>query len=101
MAIFRERDDCQHFKNLLAEYAAKHHLAIYHWALMPNHFHHKKYDSEGFLFQGRFKSQPVQEDRLFVDVDAPRGDQAFVKKLVRKQGRLLPRRRGGVKVFVT
>ena len=30
------------------------------------HDHHRRYDSAGFLFQGRFKSQPIQKERYLL-----------------------------------
>lgn len=67
-------------------------MKIYHWVIMPNHYHflgeivvpeelssvmaginhgytryyHRKYGTAGFLWQGRFKSQPVEKDKYFL-----------------------------------
>jgi len=194
--LFHSDEDYQYFINLFSEYAKAQKVAIYHWVLMPNHYHllaefkepekmssvmaglsrayvhycHKKYNFVGHLWQGRFKSQPIQkelyifscgryiernpvkanivtnaweypyssaafyccdkkdnltnenplfsatfanesaerqnkykeylsafsaeEDGLFKDVEFPRGSKAFQKRLVRQEGRFLPRRRG-------
>ncbi|OGX19755.1 MAG: hypothetical protein A3K83_07530 [Omnitrophica WOR_2 bacterium RBG_13_44_8b] len=69
-------------------YSASAGLRIYHWVIMPNHYHlvleldeperlssvmagigrsyacyhHRNYMSAGYLWQGRFKSQPIQKD---------------------------------------
>jgi len=74
------------------DYKHKFKLNIYHWVVMPNHYHllleieeprnisrfmaglnraythyhHKKYYTCGFLWQGRFKSQPVQKERYLI-----------------------------------
>ncbi|MEI8349622.1 MAG: transposase [Candidatus Omnitrophota bacterium] len=86
--IFHKIEDYQYFIGLLSSYSAKHKFLIYHWVLMPNHYHivleieeptkissvmagiarayvhyhHKKYESAGYLWQGRFKSQPIQKE---------------------------------------
>ena len=91
-ALFHEAADYQHFVRLLVKYGAKHNIQFYHWALMENHYHlclelsipgalssimagiqrayvhyhHRKYQSAGFLFQGRFKSKPIQKERYLL-----------------------------------
>lgn len=86
--IFQESKDFGHFKTLLCEYGNRFDARIYHWAIMPNHYHlvfefkypeliskfmaglhrayshyyHKQYNAVGFLWQGRFKLQPIQKD---------------------------------------
>ena len=86
--IFHDDEDYQFFIHLLADYATIGKLSIYHWVLMPNHYHvvleldeptkisslmagigrsyacyhHRKYHSAGTLWQGRFKSQPIQKE---------------------------------------
>lgn len=86
--IFQESKDFDYFKTLLSEYSNKFDSKIYHWVIMPNHYHlvvefeypeliskfmaglhrayshyyHKQYDAVGFLWQGRFKLQPIQKD---------------------------------------
>lgn len=88
-ALFHDPDDHERFKALLARYAQEHRVSIYHWVLMPNHYHlclelqrpeglsrimagiqrayvhyhHRKHQMVGYLFQGRFKSQPIQKER--------------------------------------
>ncbi|ODS31825.1 MAG: hypothetical protein SCARUB_03037 [Candidatus Scalindua rubra] len=73
---------------ILSAYAKRNELRIYHWVLMPNHYHllleldeprklssimagigrsyvhyhHKTYQSAGHLWQDRFKSQPVDKE---------------------------------------
>ena len=87
-AIFHEPKDFAYFKELLCEYSSRFSSKIYHWVIMPNHYHlvieldcpeliskfmaglhrayshyyHKQYNSVGFLWQGRFKLQPIQKD---------------------------------------
>ena len=90
--IFHDEADYAYFEDLLARYAKAGELRIYHWALMSNHYHlclevpepehlsrifagmqrayvhyhHRKYHGAGFLFQGRFKSQPIQKERYLL-----------------------------------
>jgi putative transposase len=89
ISIFRSNEDFEHFRNLLMTYSTKFTMKIYHWVIMPNHFHllleietpesisafmaglakaysryhHKAYSASGYLWQGRFKLQPVQKER--------------------------------------
>ncbi|MCX5695146.1 MAG: transposase [Candidatus Omnitrophica bacterium] len=86
--IFQESKDFDHFKALLCEYSDRFDSKIYHWVIMPNHYHlvvefecpeliskfmaglhrayshyyHKQYNAVGFLWQGRFKLQPIQKE---------------------------------------
>lgn len=86
--IFQAPEDFHHFKSLLCEYRDRFDPKIYHWAIMPNHYHlviefeepeliskfmaglhrayshyyHKQYDTVGHLWQGRFKLQPIQKE---------------------------------------
>ena len=86
--IFQESEDFAHFKGLLCEYSKRFESKIYHWVIMPTHYHlvfefedpvviskfmaglhrayshyyHKQYDMVGFLWQGRFKLQPIQKE---------------------------------------
>lgn len=197
--IFRDDADCQCFCNILKKYIELFSLKIYHWAIMPTHFHlllellepeklskaiagitlsytkyfHKRYGGYGYLWQGRFKSRPIQkenyliscgryidvnpvkdklvpvaweysyssaryyclgiedgittpdplyeewgddtsqrqkkytefllayndaEDQKWDNMDFPIGDKEFIKRLQRKQGRCVSKRRGGLKV---
>ncbi|MFA5099943.1 MAG: transposase [Candidatus Omnitrophota bacterium] len=196
--IFRSDEDREYFCKILRKYIALFSLKIYHWVIMPTHFHllleifeperlskaiagislaytqyfHKRYGGCGYLWQGRFKSQPVQKENYliscgrYIDVnpvkgkivaaaaeyayssaryyclgiddgitvtdpmyeeigtekeqrqrkysdflmdysdvdgqrwenmDVPQGDKAFIRRLVRKDGRFVSRRRGGIK----
>ena len=87
--IFHDDEDYTHFKYLLSTYSRLKAMNVYHWVIMSNHYHllieitipeklssiiaginrgythyyHKKYKTAGFLWQGRFKSQPIQKDR--------------------------------------
>lgn len=198
--IFRWAEDFTHFTELLKFYSRKFKLRIYHWVIMSNHYHllleldepgllskimaglnraythyhHKTYKSSGLLWQGRFKSQPVQkenyiltcgryiernpvaaniagisqasdypyssarfyclgisdalttsdqlylelgnndferqvkykqflqnfdeeEEKLFANLETPAGNIEFIKRLVREDGRLVPRRVGNLR----
>ncbi|MCX5699858.1 MAG: transposase [Candidatus Omnitrophica bacterium] len=90
--IFQRPEDFKHFMELLRFYARKFNLRIYHWVIMSNHYHllleldepgllskimsglnraythysHKTYKSSGLLWQGRFKSQPVQKENYIL-----------------------------------
>lgn len=92
ISIFRSEDDFCHFMNLLKEYSAKFIMKIYNWVIMSNHFHlllelaepelvskfmaglakaysryhHKTYSASGYLWQGRFKLQPVQKENYLI-----------------------------------
>lgn len=196
-AIFKIEEDYQHFITLIIDYRLKFKVKIYHWVIMPNHYHllleidqpeyisklmagltraythyyHKTYQSVGFLWQGRFKLQPIQkerylfacgryiernpvranivlqaqdypyssarfycsavpdgitiedptfiefgtepiqrqiayneflhnfnteEEKAFANLENPQGDREFMRRLVKKDGRYLPRRRGRI-----
>lgn len=86
--IFHDAEDYQCFMGLLTAYSKDHNISIYHWVIMPNHYHllleigepekissvmsglarsytyrhHRKYHSAGYLWQGRFKSQPIDKE---------------------------------------
>lgn len=90
--IFHDEEDYRYFVSILSAYSDKNKIKIYHWVLMPNHYHilaefemsksissvmagmarayvhyyHRKYQSAGHLFQGRFKSQPVEKEAYFL-----------------------------------
>lgn len=92
ISIFRSEDDFGYFMNLLKEYSTKFIMKIYHWVIMSNHFHllleleepelvsrfmaglakaysryhHKTYSASGYLWQGRFKLQPVQKENYLI-----------------------------------
>lgn len=84
---------CPFFKLLISrQYRAEESVKIYHWVIMPTHFHllvemeepllisnlmsglthaytiyhHKKYLTRGFLWQGKFKLQPVQKEGYLI-----------------------------------
>jgi putative transposase len=199
--IFHDSADYGRFISLLRIYTARFYVKIYHWVLMPNHFHllleiadprqmskllagltvsytryhHGVHHSCGFLWQGRFQSQAVQKesyliacgryiernpvkagivrcaegyeyssarfycfgfcdgltsespeyndfgsnallrqesykkflsnkdqdnDELWDDMEKPRGTEEFMKKLVKTNGRILPRRAGRHEVII-
>ena len=86
--IFHKAQDYQAFLSILALAKARHPVKMFGFSLMPNHFHfvieashhqslsrfmqwlltshvrryHKHYGSSGHVWQGRFKSFPVQRD---------------------------------------
>jgi putative transposase len=90
--IFRDDQDYEFFISALRRYVKLFALRIYHWAVMPTHYHllleieepeslskaiagislsytqyfHKQYTGCGYLWQGRFKSQPVQKEKYLI-----------------------------------
>ena len=90
--VFNCSDDYLHFIYLLKEYSARFKIKLFHWVIMPNHYHllleindpenisscmaglnraythyhHKVYTTVGFLWQGRYKLQPVQKERYLL-----------------------------------
>lgn len=89
-AIFLDSQDCLQFLNILKQYKKEHNYEIYAYCLMDNHVHllikegdesisntmkrigikfvawyNKKYDRCGHLFQDRFKSEPVENEKYF------------------------------------
>lgn len=93
MTLFHKDADYQAFERILEEAKIKHPLRIYSYTIMPNHWHlilcpfkdgdisrfmrwltlthtnrwHAHYHSigSGHLYQGRFKSFPVESDQYF------------------------------------
>jgi putative transposase len=91
--IFFDDEDCNRFIHTLMEYKDVCGFKIYTYCLMENHMHlllheckellgtimrricssyvfwyNKKYDRIGYLFQDRFKSEPVEDDTYFLTV---------------------------------
>ena len=90
--VFKEKEDYDHFLKLVKRYKTRWGLVIYHWVLMINHFHllieiadprlltkvmagmlrsytayhHQKYSTCGYLWQGRYKSQPVEKENYLL-----------------------------------
>jgi len=90
--IFHQDCDFKRFLFLLRKYALSFDFLIYNWVIMSNHFHilielpipellpsimsgiqrsythyhHRTYDTYGYLWQGRFKEQAVQKDRYLL-----------------------------------
>ena len=90
--IFHDDQDYMYFKGLISGYAERMALRVYHWVIMSNHYHmlieldepermssvmagigrsyacyhHRKYKSAGYLWQGRFKSQPIQKELYLI-----------------------------------
>lgn len=91
--VFKQPEDYEYFCRLLRRYMNQYNFKIYHWVLIPNHFHleielnnnkmlskimagitrayvhyhHRKYNSSGYLWQGRFKSQPIQKSNYLIN----------------------------------
>lgn len=87
--IFHDDQDASYFLQTINRYKQKASFEVYHWCLMPNHFHllielsngyllskvvgacqqiyafyyHRRYKTAGRLFQNRFKSQAIQKER--------------------------------------
>lgn len=85
--IFHDAQDNSYFLKTLSRYKQTHAFSIYHWCLIPNHYHlvaefsqpniiskiigacqqiyvlyyHRKYRTAGKLFQNRFKSQAIEK----------------------------------------
>lgn len=91
--IFEDDTDRVRFLEKLVKVFAEHDIELHAWCLMSNHFHllvrsdldrlamamkhlnstyalyfNKRYGRVGHLFQGRFKSEPVGEDRYYLTV---------------------------------
>jgi putative transposase len=90
--LFAARTDKEHFKDLLIEYSHRFDFSIYHWVIMDNHYHlelepdepedlprimsgigrsythyyHKKYKTSGYLWEGRYKSQPIEKEQYLL-----------------------------------
>jgi REP-associated tyrosine transposase len=86
--VFQEEEDFRKYLEILGRYKAKEGFRLYHWVLMDNHVHlllgipengllakvmhginlsytawfNRKYRRVGHLWQGRFKSFPVEND---------------------------------------
>ncbi len=90
-AIFRDAQDRLMYLEALSRVKEEVQLTIYGFALMDNHVHlllregneplgtsmkrisisyaigfNRKYDRNGYLFQGRFRSEPVEDDAYFL-----------------------------------
>ncbi len=91
--LFEENEDCTKFIQTLQKYREICKYRLYAYCLMGNHLHlllmegteplenvmrricssyvlwyNKKYDRVGYLFQDRFKSEPVEDDGYFLTV---------------------------------
>jgi len=92
--IFRKEADYEDFERILGDGLARYNVRLYSYVLMPNHWHiilrpnrhgemgeflrwvtvthtmryHAHYRTSGHLYQGRFKSFPIQNDGHFVTV---------------------------------
>lgn len=90
--IFHYKEDYQYFIKLLSYYSTKFKAYIYHWVIMPNHYHilieiqdpaglskmmaglgrsyvyyyQKQYKLGGHIWQGRFKSQPIEKEKYLL-----------------------------------
>ena len=92
--VFHKSQDYEAFLSLLTEAKKRHRVKIFGFCVMPNHFHlvlepahqtalsqfmqwlltshvrryHKHYGTSGHIWQGRFKSFPVQRDEHLITV---------------------------------
>lgn len=94
MTIFEKDDDFEAFEKILEEAVARFGTDLFAWCLMPNHWHmivkphehgelsrfvgwftlthtqrwhaHHGHAGSGHLYQGRFKSFPIQEEDYFL-----------------------------------
>lgn len=92
LPIFNVRQDFEYFMALMRNYADAFSLKIYHWVIMTNHYHllleipepeqiskcmaglaraythyyHKTYGTSGYLWQGRFKLQPIEKENYLI-----------------------------------
>jgi putative transposase len=92
--VFRKDGDYAAFLNLLSEAKGRVPISLFSFCMMPNHFHavlqprqphqlsafmqwwltshvrryHRHYKSSGHVWQGRFKSFPIQQDEHFLTV---------------------------------
>jgi putative transposase len=90
--VFHENEDYERFKSITRKYVVSKGLAIFHYSLIPNHYHleleldcpekissimaginrsythyhHKKYRTAGYLWQGRFASKAVEKDSYLI-----------------------------------
>ena len=90
--IFSTAQDFRVFLKYIGQYARKFDTKIYHWAILNNHYHllmeiadpermsslmagiavcytryyHKSRRTAGYLWQGRFKSQPIEKERYML-----------------------------------
>ncbi len=92
--VFRKPEDYAAFRDLLQEATARVRMRVLAYCLMPNHFHlalwlrgdgdlsrfmqwlltahvrryHRHYQSNGHVWQGRFKAFPIQQDEHLLTV---------------------------------
>jgi len=92
--VFHKSQDYEAFLSLLSEAKKRHRVKIYSFCLMPSHFHfvlepehesalsqfmqwlltshvrryHRHYGGSGHIWQGRFKSFPIQRDEHLITV---------------------------------
>ena len=86
--IFHDAADYDYLVAIILKYSKAKNMSIYHYCIMPNHYHllleikepellssamaginksysiyyHKRFKTSGYLWQGRFKSKPIQKD---------------------------------------
>lgn len=85
--LFEDERDFLRFRQIVARYKQRCHCLVYHWALMPNHYHllirlifpmlrpfaagiqqsyaqyhHRRHGTCGVRRQGRYHTRPVEED---------------------------------------
>ena len=88
--VFKQEQDFRYFISLIGKHCDE--LKVYHWAIMSNHYHlaveftvpermsrimssiqraythyhHSTYRKNGYSWQGRFKSQPIQKETYLI-----------------------------------
>jgi putative transposase len=93
MQVFHDSSDFKRYLKLFKRYQELYPVKIYHYCLMPNHTHfliyvpesrmlrklmqgvsqsysnyyRQKYDHSGHLWQGRYKSFPIEEDSYLLE----------------------------------
>jgi REP element-mobilizing transposase RayT len=113
--VFHKPLDYEAFLSLLAEAKQRHRVKLFAFCLMPNHFHlvlepahqtalsqfmqwlltshvrryHKHYGSSGHIWQGRFKSFPVQRDEHLITVLRYRLAESGARRLVKYRARVV------------
>ena len=91
--IFRSKDDYEKFKETIGRMVGRYDMEVHGYVLMSNHYHllirtrqanlsraiqwlgltysmwfNRRYDRSGHLFQGRFKSFVIENDRYFTSM---------------------------------
>jgi len=115
MELFKKDADFEAFERVLAQTQARHEMRLLSWCIMPNHWHlvvwpsedgqlgrfmqrltithvrrwqeHRRRVGEGHVYQGRYKSFPVQRDEHLLTVNRYVERNALRSGLVASGGR--------------